>query len=67
MAALLPDYELNCVRSINKWKFNIKNSIMLKPLEQFICDKCSNVIEKPEEGWIEWLLFIPVKLTPYSG
>lgn len=28
---------------------------MLKPLEQFICDTCHGVIEKPEDGWVEWL------------
>jgi len=28
---------------------------MLKPLEQFICDSCGEVIEKPEDGWVEWL------------
>ncbi len=27
----------------------------LKPLEQFICDKCGEIINKPEEGWIEWI------------
>lgn len=28
---------------------------MLLPLKQFICDRCGYVIEKPEDGWIEWL------------
>jgi hypothetical protein len=28
---------------------------MLKPLEQFICDSCGQVIRSKEEGWIEWL------------
>jgi|SRR3981081_2805596 hypothetical protein len=28
---------------------------MLKPLEQFICDRCGGVIEKTEDGWIEWI------------
>ncbi len=28
---------------------------MLKPLAQFICDRCHGVIEKPEDGWFEWL------------
>lgn len=27
----------------------------LKPLKQWICDKCGNVIESPNEGWLEWL------------
>jgi len=27
----------------------------LTPLQQWICDKCREVIEKPEEGWVEWL------------
>ena len=27
---------------------------MLKPLEQFICDTCGQIIEKPEHGWVEW-------------
>ena len=29
---------------------------MLKPLTQFICDSCNEIIEKPEHGWIEWLV-----------
>lgn len=28
---------------------------MLKPLKQFICDTCGQVIEKPEDGWFEWI------------
>ena len=28
---------------------------MLEPLKQFICDSCGEVINSPEEGWIEWL------------
>lgn len=27
----------------------------LEPLEQFICDECGEIIEKPEEGTVEWL------------
>ena len=27
---------------------------MLKPLEQWICDRCGEVIKKPKEGWVEW-------------
>lgn len=27
----------------------------LKPLQQWICDACGEVIESPEQGWIEWL------------
>lgn len=30
----------------------------LKPLEQFICDYCGEVIEAPEHGWLEWLVDI---------
>jgi hypothetical protein len=28
---------------------------MLKPLEQFICDKCKGVIEDPKLGYVEYL------------
>lgn len=28
---------------------------MLKPLEQFICDKCKMIIENPSEGYVEYL------------
>jgi len=27
----------------------------LIPLQQWICDKCGQVIVKPEDGWLEWL------------
>ncbi|MEE8483079.1 MAG: hypothetical protein V3S46_00645 [Nitrospinota bacterium] len=27
----------------------------LIPLKQWICDKCGETIEKPEDGWLEWL------------
>ncbi|MDD3022035.1 MAG: hypothetical protein PHX61_13800 [Alphaproteobacteria bacterium] len=27
----------------------------MKPLEQFICDTCHSLIEKPHDGWLEWL------------
>ncbi|MGD0487762.1 MAG: hypothetical protein ABSB94_11270 [Syntrophorhabdales bacterium] len=26
----------------------------LKPLEQFICDQCGLLIEKIDDGWLEW-------------
>jgi len=26
----------------------------LKPLQQFICDECGDVIEKVDDGWLEW-------------
>ena len=26
----------------------------LKPLQQFICDECQGVIERIEDGWLEW-------------
>ena len=28
---------------------------MLKPLEQFFCDTCGQVIENINQGWVEWL------------
>jgi NAD-dependent dihydropyrimidine dehydrogenase PreA subunit len=28
---------------------------MLEPLKQFYCDTCGNIIEKPEDGWVEWI------------
>ena len=28
----------------------------LKPLKQWICDKCGEVIEGVEQGWLEWLV-----------
>ena len=28
---------------------------MLKPLKQFYCDSCNQIIEKPKDGWVEWL------------
>ena len=28
---------------------------MLRPLEQWICDGCNELIENPEHGWLEWL------------
>lgn len=28
---------------------------MLKPLTQFYCDTCGEIINSPEEGWIEWI------------
>lgn len=28
---------------------------MLIPLQQFVCDTCKQVIEKPEDGWLEWI------------
>jgi hypothetical protein len=27
----------------------------LKPLKQWYCDSCGEVIEKAEEGWLEWI------------
>jgi hypothetical protein len=26
----------------------------LKPLEQWFCDRCGDVIQKPEDGWVHW-------------
>jgi hypothetical protein len=28
---------------------------MLKPLTQFYCDTCGEIINCPKEGWIEWI------------
>lgn len=28
---------------------------MLIPLKQYICDTCGEIIDKPEDGWIEWI------------
>jgi hypothetical protein len=28
---------------------------MLRPLDQYICDTCGEIIEHPSEGWIEWI------------
>jgi len=28
---------------------------MLKPLQQWICDACGEVIESPEQGYVEWM------------
>lgn len=28
---------------------------MLKPLEQFICDTCGQVIDSPKNGFLEWI------------
>jgi len=27
----------------------------LRPLKQFICDCCNEIIEQPEQGYLEWL------------
>lgn len=27
----------------------------LRPLEQFVCDTCGEIIDTPEQGYIEWL------------
>jgi hypothetical protein len=28
---------------------------MMEPLKQWKCDRCGQLIEKPEDGWFEWL------------
>ena len=33
----------------------VKIAMTLIPPQQWICDKCGKVIEKPEDGWLEWL------------
>ena len=40
---------------------------MLKPLEQFICDRCGQVIEKPGDGWVEWLTVKENEFRSYKG
>jgi len=30
--------------------------MQLQPLRQWICDHCKEIIVKPEDGWVEWLL-----------
>ncbi len=27
----------------------------MKPLQEWICDTCGEIIRSPEEGWVEWL------------
>jgi len=27
----------------------------LKPLEQWVCDSCGEIIENVEDGWVEWI------------
>ena len=29
--------------------------ILMKPLKQFRCDTCGQLIESPVEGWVEWV------------
>jgi len=29
--------------------------MLLKPLEQWICDECETIIQSPDQGWLEWL------------
>lgn len=31
---------------------------MLKPLEQFICDTCGQVIDSPKNGFLEWITIL---------
>jgi hypothetical protein len=28
---------------------------LLKPLEQFVCDTCGEIIHSPDEGYVEWI------------
>lgn len=37
----------------------------LKPLEEFICDFCGEIIRTPAEGWLEWLVD-PVSQKSYG-
>jgi hypothetical protein len=36
----------------------------LKPLQQFICDECGDLIKKVDDGWLEW---IDDSKTPIHG
>lgn len=38
----------------------------LKPLKQWICDYCGQVIEKPEDGWLEWKSDLAHGLGPHA-
>ena len=41
---------------INKQAMNMKTKpILMNPLKQFVCDTCGQIIESPEEGWVEWV------------
>lgn len=38
----------------------------LEPLEEFICDECGEIIENPEDGWVEWIVnYFDVEEKPY--
>lgn len=39
----------------------------LKPLEQWICDNCGQLIENTEHGWLEWLSEQGARQLPYHG
>lgn len=39
---------------------------MLKPLKQFICDECNQVINTPKEGYVEWESGFDEKDKPFS-
>jgi hypothetical protein len=28
---------------------------IIRPLEQFVCDTCHEIIKTPKEGWLEWI------------
>ena len=28
---------------------------MIKPLEQFYCDECGQLIKEIRDGWVEWI------------
>lgn len=29
--------------------------MVMKPLQQWICDRCGQIVENPKDGWLEWL------------
>ena len=39
---------------------------MLKPLNEFICDRCGVIIERPEDGCVEWLNGIDERGKPFA-
>jgi len=36
------------------WSLIYKVIFMLKPLEEFFCDTCREIIDHPKHGWVEW-------------
>jgi hypothetical protein len=40
---------------------------MLKPLKQWICDTCGEVIQQPDHGWLDWLVAEAGEGYSFSG